>query len=301
MPLVSRRPTGRRWPFPSGPSSASGARNDALVARGALVLPLGGMSSRARLELICGEQATIVCCTPSYALHLASLAAENGIDLAQTCVRAVIVAGEPGGSIPAVRQRIESAWHADVIDHAGATEIGPWGYASSDRQGLHIVESEFIAEFFTLADDHPAAAGELAELVLTTLGRYGAPVIRYRTGDLVRPRFDHANDNHFVWLEGGLLGRVDDMMIVRGVNVYPSAIEQILREFPAIEEFRLTVRKKGDLDALSVEVEDGDDNPARIAEAIRLRLGLQAEVRNVPAGSLPRFELKGRRFVDQRS
>ena len=241
--------------FSFGPFIGFWTANDAIVARGALVIPCGGMSSRARLDLILKEQATVICCTPSYALHLASIAKEQRIDLGDSAVRCLIVAGEPGGSLPAIRQRIESTWNATLIDHAGATEVGPWGFADSSARGLHVVETEFIAEFLRVGDQQPASAGELSELVLTSLGRYGSPVLRYRTGDLVRPHWPQNTDDNFVFLEGGVLGRVDDMMIVRGVNVFPSAVEQILRELPEVNEYRLTVNRDGEMDVLRIEVE----------------------------------------------
>ena len=213
--------------FSFGPFIGFWSAHDALAARGAMVIPCGGMDTRARLDLICQSRATVLCCTPSYALHLAQVAAAEPRDLRDSAVRVIIVAGEPGGSVPAVRDQIERAWQARLIDHAGATEVGPWGYADAGRRGLHVVESEFLAEFRRLDDQRPAQEGELAELILTTLGRFGAPVIRYRTGDVVRPRYHATDNNRFVLLEGGVLGRVDDMLIIRGVNVYPSAIEHI--------------------------------------------------------------------------
>jgi phenylacetate-CoA ligase len=287
--------------FSFGPFIGFWSANDALTARGALVIPCGGMSSLQRVQLILDERVTAVCCTPSYALHLAEVAREHGLSLLRSAVRSIIVAGEPGGSLPAVRQRVAELWHAELIDHAGATEVGPWGYADASHTGLHIVESEFIAEFLRPGSTEPATAEELGELVLTTLGRVGAPLIRYRTGDLVRPGSPAApGDNQFVRLQGGVLGRVDDMMIVRGVNVYPSAIEQILREFPEVQEFRLTVDRQGAMDSLAVEVEDTRHDAARIACALQVRLGLHVEVRDVPAGSLPRFEGKSHRFIDRR-
>ncbi len=196
--------------------------------------------------------------------------------------------------------RIERAWGAGVVDHAGATEVGPWGFADAAGRGLHVNESEFIAEFISVETGQPAEEGELAYLILTSLGRVGAPVIRYRTNDLVRPTWPTSGPNRFVLLEGGVLGRADDMMIIRGVNIYPSAIEQILHGFPEVAEYRLTVRKHGELDELVVEVEDHLHQPARIAEELRVRLGLKVEVRSVRATSLPRFEGKGRRLVDER-
>ena len=101
-------------------------------------------------------------------------------------------------------------------------------------------------------------------------------------------------------LEGGVLGRADDMMVVRGVNIFPSSIEQILRSFPEVVEFRLTARKRGEMDEMVVEVEDHMQDPSRIAKELHLRLGLKVEVRLAPAMSLPRFEGKGERFVDLR-
>lgn len=287
--------------FSFGPFIGFWSANDALLARGALVIPGGGLSSTARLEMLQSTEATLVCCTPSYALHLAEVAEQHQLDLTRTSVRALIVAGEPGGSSPAIADRIRSLWGAEVIDHAGATEIGPWGYASADRTGLHIVESEFIAEFVRVESGEPAAEGELAELVLTSLGRLGAPLIRYRTGDLVRPCRAGLGTNRFTYLPGGVLGRVDDMMIIRGVNIYPSAIDQILREFAGSCEYRLTASRRGAMDHLQVEIENQDPSEiVRLAEALRLRLGLQIDVCSVPTGSLPRFEHKARRVIDQR-
>jgi phenylacetate-CoA ligase len=273
---------------------------DALTARGALAIPGGGLGSLARIELIRRLQATAVFCTPTYALRLAEVAKEHNIDLADSAVERIVVAGEPGGSVPSFRQRIESAWDARVVDHAGATEVGPWGFADAEGRGLHVNESEFIAECFSVETGERATSGELSQLVLTTLGRRGAPVIRYRTADLVRPIWPASGSNRFVLLEGGVLGRADDVMIIRGVNIYPSAIEQILHGFPEVVEYRMTVRKRGELDELVIDVEDHLMRPERIAEELHLKLGLKVEVCAVPPMSLPRFEGKGHRFVDER-
>jgi phenylacetate-CoA ligase len=286
--------------FSFGPFIGFWSAHDALVARGGMVIPSGGMNTLSRIELIRRTRATALFCTPSYALRLAEVARENRIDPASLEVQRIVVAGEPGGSVPAVRRQIESAWNAPLIDHAGASEIGPWGYGDKTGRGLYVIETEFIAEFLSLATGGPAADGELAELVLTSLGRYGSPVIRYRTGDIVRPRFGGDEQNHFTLLEGGVLGRADDMLIVRGVNVFPSSVEQILRAFPEVVEFRVTALKQGALDSLVVEIEDRLANPARVARELQLRLGLKIDVRCVPLGSLPRFEGKGKRFHDQR-
>ena len=287
--------------FSFGPFIGFWSAHDAAAARGALVIPGGGMNTPARLDLLRLSRATVLCCTPSYALHLAEVASAQGLDLSATDVRRIIVAGEPGGSIPSLRERIESAWDAKVIDHAGATEIGPWGYSDPNHRGLHVLETEFLAEFLAVETNRPAEEGELAELVLTTLGRAGCPVIRYRTGDLVRPIWEHDSPVRFVLLAGGVLGRADDMVTIRGVNIFPSALDQILREFPEITEYRITAHRPGAMDMLTIEIEDRLCQPERVAQEMQLRLGLQMEVRVVPSGSLPRFEGKGRRFVDQRA
>jgi phenylacetate-CoA ligase len=286
--------------FSFGPFIGFWSAFDALTRRGALAAPGGGMTSLQRLELIRTLRANILLCTPSYALHLAEVAENHQLDPRGLGVEKLILSGEPGASAPAIREKIATNWNAQVIDHSGATEVGPWGYSDSERRGLHIVESEFIAEFLSIEHGGPAAAGELSELVLTSLGRYGGPLIRYRTGDLVRPQWPAGYANRFVLLEGGVLGRTDDMMIIRGVNVFPSAVEQILRSFPEVLEYRLRAFKSAQLDQLEVEIEDRLEQPARVAEELRLRLGLNIEVRCVTIGSLPRFEGKGRRFADDR-
>jgi len=311
--------------FSFGPFIGFWSAFDALAARGVLVIPGGGMGSLARIELIRSAGVNVLLCTPSYALRLAEVAQEHNMNLSQLPVEKIIVAGEPGGSVPATRKRIESAWAARVFDHGGATEVGPWGFADAEGRGLHVNEAEFIAEFLAVDSGHPAREGELSQLVLTALGRRGAPVLRYRTGDLVRPVWSATSPIdpqadplsqrrpislgqphrtglacRFVLLEGGILGRADDMVIVRGMNIYPTAIEQIVRSFPEVVEYRVTVRRRGELDELVVEVEDRLQQPERIAEELRLKLGLTVEVRCATAMSLPRFEGKGCRFVDER-
>jgi phenylacetate-CoA ligase len=286
--------------FSFGPFIGFWSANDAIARRGALLIPTGGMTSAARLQLARTARATVLCCTPSYALHLIEVAEQNQIDTASLNVRVIIVAGEPGGSTPSVRARIEAGWQAAVVDHAGATEVGPWGYGDDAGLGLFVNEAQFIAEFLSLETGRPAADGELSELVISTLGRAGSPVIRYRTGDLVRPTCRSDGPNRFVFLEGGVLGRTDDMLVVRGVNIFPSSIDQILRSFPELVEYRVTIARLAAMDQMSIEIEDRLDRPGRVADELQLRLGLRVNVATVPLGSLPRFEGKGKRFVDRR-
>ncbi|QEG38369.1 phenylacetate--CoA ligase family protein [Roseimaritima ulvae] len=286
--------------FSFGPFIGFWSAHDAIVDRQALVIPAGGMSTTARLQLILHGAATVLCCTPTYALHLADVAAKEGLDLAGSRVARIIVAGEPGGSIPEVRQRIEQAWGARVIDHSGASELGPWGVGAVDGSGLYVIESEFIVETLRPGSEQPADEGELAELVLTGLGRWGGPAIRYRTGDLVRVQTDHDHDSRFRFLPGGVLGRADDMLVIRGVNVFPSGVESVVRSIDGLGEFRMIATRVESMDQLEIDVEGSGQAAARLAAELQIRLGLRIPVRAVPADTLPRSEAKSRRLDDRR-
>jgi len=265
---------------------------------GALAIPGGGTDSPGRLAAMQALGATALVCTPSYALHLAETGRERGTDVGALPVRVTVHAGEPGAGIPGVRARIETAWQARAFDHAGMTEMGAYGYECAAQAGLHVNESEFIVEVLDPATGAPAREGEL---VLTNLGRLGSPVIRYRTGDRVcLAEAPCACGRTFRRLEGGILGRLDDMLIVRGVNVFPSAVEGIVRRFAAVEEFQIEVFRDGELDEVRVLVEvDGGDagTCAALQDALRAGLGLRLPVALAPPRSLPRFELKARRVV----
>ena len=183
--------------FSFGPFIGFWTAYDALIAREAMAIPGGGMNTLARLDLIKRTGTTALFCTPTYALHLVEVAEEHSINLAHFDVRKIVVAGEPGGSVPATRQRIEAAWNARLTDHSGASEVGPWGYGDCQQRGLHILESEFIPEFLSVTTGEPASAGELSHLILTSLGRPGMPIVRYRTGDLVKPTWPTDGPNRF--------------------------------------------------------------------------------------------------------
>ncbi len=290
--------------FSFGPFIGFWTANDALVRRGAMVVPGGGISSENRIRMIQDHGCTIVCCTPTYALHLATAAKKSGVDLSATSVTRIIVAGEPGGSVPAIRSRIEQLWGAEVIDHTGASEVGAWGFGSPDGRGIHVIESEFVVELLRFDEAHPRGVpvpdGEEAELVLTNLGRFGGPAIRYRTGDIVRGFRQHDQPCKFVWLEGGVLGRADDMLVIRGVNVFPSSIEAIIREVTPTSEFRMLVSRENEMDQLAIEAETDEATATRLAELLRDRLSMRIGVATVPPDSLPRFEAKARRLVDRR-
>ncbi len=269
---------------------------------GALTVPGGGMDSVQRLRAMQEIGATVLVCTPSYALHLAEVAQEHGLDMRLSGVRVTIHAGEPGASIPATRERIQSAWNARTYDHAGMTEMGAFGYSCSEQQGLHVNEGEFIAEILNPLTNQLVKEGQTGELVLTNLGRWGSPAIRYRTGDLVRHGgYSCACGRTFLILPGGVLGRVDDMLIVRGVNVYPSALANILHRFPEVSEYRVFVTSEGPMDEIALQVECPPQLKATIAEELHVALNLRIPIETVEPGTLPRFELKARRVEDRRN
>jgi phenylacetate-CoA ligase len=281
---------------------------------GCLCIPGGGLSSAARLCLIMSNGATVICSTPTYAIRLGEVAAEENIDLGASQIKKIIVAGEPGGSILATRARIESLWAgARVFDHHGMTEVGPVTYECPSRPGvLHVIESAYFAEVIDPASRKPAGTGQAGELVLTTLGRTGSPLLRYRTGDLVKLGTRNpergtvcACGRHELALEGGILGRTDDMVIVRGVNVYPTAVEEIIRAFEDVVEYRVHITQEDSLTQMRVEIEstvschDPAALAARVEKAFETALVLRVPVSVVSPGALPRFEMKARRWIRQ--
>ena len=273
-----------------------------------LCLPGGGLSSVGRLRALRENKATVLCCTPSYAIRLAEVAADDKIDLQTSAIRRIIVAGEAGGSIPAARQRLEALWPgAGVFDHHGMTETGPVSHECPSRPGmLHIMESAFLAEVVG-PGGAPVAAGETGELVLTSLGRTGSPVLRYRTGDAVRPvHFEDepcACGRHDLGLQGGILGRTDEMVIVRGVNVYPTAVEEVVRGFAEVAEYQVRVDQSASLTELILRIEPHSEcaDPAalagRVQAALQAAFHLRVPVSLASAGSLPRFEMKAKRWI----
>jgi phenylacetate-CoA ligase len=270
---------------------------------GALSIPGGGMSSFQRINAILTHEVSVLVCTPTYALHLAEVAEEQGIDIRNSKVRITIQAGEPGASLPGTKARIEEAWGAHCYDHAGATEVGAWGFECQSQKGLHLNEGEFI---FEVVDPKTGLAADEGELVVTNLGRIGMPIIRYRTGDRAKLLKTPCECGRTYWrLDGGVAGRIDDVFIVRGINVFPSAIENIVRRFPEVGEFAVDIFRRKVLDEIEVRIEVRDTDPGAItgavANEIRNNLGIRVQVTALPFGTLPRFDLKSRRFTDHRN
>ncbi len=289
--------------FSFGPFLGFWTAFDAASRLGYLCLPGGGMSSVARLRFLLDNQATVVLCTPTYALHLAEIAAQQKIDLKAGPVQKLIVAGEPGGSIPATRARIESAWGARVFDHHGLTEVGAAAVECQENPaGMNILESEYVAEVIDPANGRLVSPGTIGELVLTNLGRWGSPVLRYRTGDLVKADPNPCPCGRaLLRMQGGILGRADDMIHIRGNNLYPSALEAVIRRFPEVAEYRVEVDQSQSLTALRIELEPSSESLAtglaeRVERAIREELLFRAELCVVSPGSLPRYEMKAQRI-----
>jgi len=270
---------------------------------GALALSGGGMSSEQRLRAILDNRCTALVCTPTYALYLAEVAAGLGLDLRSSDIRITIHAGEPGASVPNVKRRIEEAWGARCFDHAGATEVGAWAFDCQAEDGaIHLNELEFIFEVIDPQTCKPVDEGARGELVITTLGRAGMPVLRYRTGDLVELTTEPcACGRRLARIKGGVLGRADDMLSVRGVNVYPSAIDDLIRAAPSIIEYEVEIRRVSEMDDLLLKIEtDGQRSFAQVEQAIlaafRAQLNIRVSVAQAATGSLPRYEFKARRY-----
>jgi phenylacetate-CoA ligase len=280
---------------------------------GVLNVPGGAQSTEARVRQIIDFGATVVASTPTYALRLAQEAQTLGIDLRGSSVKRVILSGEPAGSIPQTKALIEDQWGAKAYDTAGMTEIGTIMVFECEHQpgGTHIIEDHVIEEVIDPDTLQPAAYGEAGERVVTSFGRGSIPLLRYRTGDLVCkvPASRCTCGRGFDIYEGGILGRVDDMKIIRGTNVYPRAIEAIVREFPEVHEFQTVITREGVRDEITLRVECQagwpPDRWSELAQTLHTRLalaheGLNFRVERAGAGELPRFELKAKRTVDRR-
>jgi phenylacetate-CoA ligase len=289
--------------FSFGPHVQFWAAREGLQELGAMGVALGGMTSVQRLQTIADVRATAVMCTPTYALRLIEVALEERLEGALESVRQVICTGEPGASLPAVRSRIEEGFGARCYDHAGLTEAGPFGYPCAEGGGMHLYERDFACEILD-SELRPTPPGERGELLVTPLRRTGFPVLRYRTGDVVVNADERCPAGHDDrWLPGGIVGRTDDMVVIRGMNVYPSAIEEAVRGVSGSGEFRITFYSEpGGMDEIKLEVELADGGAARrLQETMRQQLGLRVRVVPVTHGTLPRVDGKARRVVDARS
>ena len=270
---------------------------------GAMAISGGGMNSEQRLKTIVDNGCTALVCTPTYALHLIETARNLKIDLASTRVRITIHAGEPGASLPNVRRSIEESWGATCFDHAGATEVGAWAFGCrAQADAIHLNEAEFIFEVIDPETCRPVGEAGRGELVITNLGRAGMPVVRYRTGDLVEMITQACPCGRtFSHIKGGVLGRADDMIIVRGVNLYPGAIDNLMRSLANIVEYEVLIRRVEGMDDLLIRIESNasgglEDAPHQVVSAFRAQFNIRVSVEQVPVGTLPRYEFKAKRY-----
>lgn len=287
--------------FSFGPFLGFWAAFDSAVQLGIRAIPGGGLSSADRVRLLLAQRPRLLCCTPTYALRLAEVAREEGLDLARAGVARILVAGEPGGSVPAIRARIESAWTgAVVVDHHGMTEVGPVSYGvPGEPDRLRLMADSYLCEVLEPGGDTPVPPGGTGELVLTTLGRVACPLLRYRTGDLVRPVPSGQSLPGEFDLGGGILGRADDMVIVRGVNLYPSSLDAAIRTVAGVGEYQVEIDRRSTLPEARVRFEATDpalDPAVELARHLAAMFQMRIEVERVDAGTLPRSELKARRW-----
>jgi phenylacetate-CoA ligase len=281
---------------------------------GALVVPGGAQTTERRIEQIVELGVTTIFSTPTYALRLWQEAVAMGVDPAASKVDKVIVSGEPAGSIPAMKRQLERGWGAKCGDTAGMTEIGTiFAFECAEQPGgTHIIEDHMYEEVINPASGEPVKYGELGERVVTSFGRGLMPLIRYRSGDIVM-RVPHSNcrcGRTTDIYEGGIRGRFDDMKLIRGTNVYPRAVESIVREHDSIDEFQIYVwhDENNIRDEITVRLELKPASQIgwpELSERLRKDLsgaheGLRFNLELMPAGSLPRYELKARRLVDAR-
>ena len=280
---------------------------------GVLNVPGGAQTTEARVRQIIDFGATVVASTPTYALRMAQEAQALGVDLPGSAVSRIILSGEPAGSIPQTKALIEAQWGAKAFDTAGMTEIGTIMVFECEHQpgGTHIIEDHVIEEVIDPDTLAPVAYGEAGERVVTSFGRGAIPLLRYRTGDQVCkvPAAVCSCGRGFDIYQGGILGRVDDMKIIRGTNVYPRAIEAIVREYSDVDEFQTVITREGVRDEITLRVELKSDIPGDrwegLAETLHNRLalaheGLNFRIELAGAGELPRFELKAKRTIDKR-
>lgn len=289
--------------FSFGPFLGFWTAYDAARKRGCFCIPGGGQGSEQRLHSILEHGAEYLFCTPTYALRLPEVANQAGIDLGGHSLRAIIVAGETGGSMPAFRKRVADKWGKElrVYDHYGMTEVGPVAFETPGGQGgLRVILESYFAEVIDPETKVPSSTGE-GELVLTTLGRTGCPLFRYRTGDLVRATSKTGPDGFPAMdLEAGILGRSDDMVVVRGVNLYPSAVDAIVRGFEEVLEYQVIHQKKGEMSEISLQVEAPESVAQALEDALKEAFSLRIPVGRAEPNSLPRFEMKAKRWQTEK-
>ena len=295
--------------FNFGPYTAFWVIYEGAYRTGSLVIPTGGWTTEQRLSCIYENQVSVVVGTPTYILRLAAAAKEQGLDARTADVHTLILSGERGATDPSLRAKICSAWDATCFDYVGLTEVGTWGF-QCDRSpsAIHINEAEFIAEIIDPKSGKDVPPGEEGELVLTNLGRSCNPAIRFRTHDIVKEMKDRCECGRvFRLLDGGILGRQDEMVKIRGINLFPSSIGLIIeRHLNPGDEYQIVAYREGDRDQIEIAIEKEGSGEAlhqfksRLQAELKNEFNLSLDIRTVLKGSLPRYEYKAKRFVDRR-
>ena len=280
---------------------------------GATVLPISGGNTKRQIDVMLDFGSTVITCTPSYSLYLAEFGKEEGVDFSKLKLRAGFFGAEPWSE--SMREEIESKLHLKAFDIYGLTEIiGPGVAAECEfHNGLHIFEDHFYPEIISQETGEPVKEGEKGELVITTLTKTGTPILRYRTRDITYFINEKCPCGRTLRKMHRLLGRTDDMLIIRGVNIFPSQIEQVLFRIEGVEpHYQLIVERKGHLDTLEVQVEMNEaifsDEIRRLEslernmeKELHSNLGIHAKVKLVEPKSISRSEGKAKRIIDKRN
>ncbi|MBU1903282.1 MAG: phenylacetate--CoA ligase family protein [Proteobacteria bacterium] len=280
----------------------------AVEQAGVMIVPGGAQSSQDRVRNIFEWGATVVCGTPTYLLHLGETGKKIGMPLADSKVKIVVAAGEPGANVPATKAAIQELWGAKCYDDIGSSEISNFGFECIAQKGTHVIESMFYAECLDPETLKPVAPGEVGELVLSNLCTESMPLLRYRIKDLVRFDLERCECGRtFLRLDGGILGRSDDMFQFAGVNIFPSAIENLIRQVPEFSsEYQIVVPKFGSGKHMKIRVEPASPEISkegmaqavkRFIETFRYRITVTPDVEIAEIGELPRFELKAKRLI----
>lgn len=280
----------------------------ALEQAGVMIVPGGAQSSKDRVRNIFDWGATVVCGTPTYLLHLGEVASEMGVNLAESRVSVIVAAGEPGANVKSTKHAIESIWGGKCYDDIGSSEISNFGFECIFQHGTHVNENMFYAECLHPDTLEPVKDGEVGELVLSNLCTETMPLIRYRIKDLVKFNRETCECGRtFLRLDGGILGRSDDMFQFAGVNVFPSAIENVIRKVDAFSnEYQIVVPEMGSGKRLKIRVEPASDRVSpeemkqaleQFIDAFKYRITFTPEVEVADPGTLPRFELKAKRVI----
>jgi len=279
---------------------------------GCEVVPGGVLNTEARILKIRELKATALMATPTYVLGMADTARKLGIEPARDLnIKKIVVAGEPGGSIPATRKRMEEAWGAKVYDQVGATEIGHWGYECVAQCGLHINEALHLVEIEDIdTGEAITEPGKRGSMVISTFDRLAHPCIRFDSKDLIEwgPPEKCECGRTFRLVPGGVTGRADDITKVKGVLLAPAAIEEVVRAIPQLgDEYEVEVTKRGDIDNIALKVEllpeyetEIDTVRDNLSRELRDKTSLRYDLEFSKYGSLPRYETKAKRFKDLR-